>query len=50
MSFAEIFRMALGALKLNKLRSILTMLGIAVGVFSVIGVMAALRVIAGSIE
>ncbi|MFA6955944.1 MAG: ABC transporter permease [Thermoanaerobaculia bacterium] len=50
MSFAEIFRMALGALKLNKLRSMLTMLGIAVGVFSVIGVMTALSVIAGSIE
>jgi putative ABC transport system permease protein len=50
MSFAEIFRMALAALKLNKLRSILTMLGIAVGVFSVIGVMTALSVIAGSIE
>ncbi|MGK2855844.1 MAG: ABC transporter permease [Thermoanaerobaculia bacterium] len=50
MSFAEIFRMALQSLKLNKLRSILTMLGIAVGVFSVIGVMTALSVIAGSIE
>ncbi|MBI2214678.1 MAG: ABC transporter permease, partial [Acidobacteria bacterium] len=50
MSFNEIFRMALQALKLNKLRSILTMLGIAVGVFSVIGVMTALSVIASSIE
>ncbi len=50
MNFAEIFRMALQALKLNKLRSILTMLGIAVGVFSVIGVMTALSVIASSIE
>ena len=50
MSFGEIFRMALQSLKLNKLRSILTMLGIAVGVFSVIGVMTALSVIAGSIE
>ncbi len=50
MSFSEIFRMALGALKLNKLRSTLTMLGIAIGVFSVIGVMTALSVISGSIE
>ncbi len=50
MAFAEIIRMALGALKTNRLRSILTMLGVTIGVFSVIGVMTALSVIAGSIE
>src|SRR5437764_15233018 len=50
MAFAEIIRMALGALKTNKLRSILTMLGVTIGVFSVIGVMTALSVISGSIE
>jgi putative ABC transport system permease protein len=50
MNVGEVFRMALGALRTNKLRSILTMLGVTIGVFSVIGVMTALSVIAGSIE
>src|ERR1051325_9913010 len=50
MFFSETFRMALGALRTNKLRSALTMLGVAIGVFSVIGVMTALSVIQGSIE
>jgi putative ABC transport system permease protein len=50
MNFIEIFRMAMNALRTNKLRSMLTMLGVAIGVFSVIGVMTALNVIAGSIE
>src|SRR6266852_1659176 len=50
MNFHEIIRMALGALKTNKLRSGLTMLGVTIGVFSVIGVMTALSVISGSIE
>jgi putative ABC transport system permease protein len=50
MAFTEIIRMALGALKTNRLRSALTMLGVTIGVFSVIGVMTALSVIAGSIE
>jgi putative ABC transport system permease protein len=50
MSFAEIIRMALIALKANKLRSSLTILGVTIGVFSVIGVMTALSVIQGSIE
>src|SRR5246500_377201 len=50
MYISEVFRMALGALRTNKLRSILTMLGVAIGVFSVIGVMTALSVIQGSIE
>jgi len=47
---AEIFRMALSSLRTNKLRSALTILGVAIGVFSVIGVMTALSVIQGSIE
>jgi putative ABC transport system permease protein len=46
----ETARIALTALKTNKLRSALTMLGVAIGVFSVIGVMTALSVIASSIE
>ena len=50
MHFSEIIRMALGALKTNRLRSALTMLGVTIGVFSVIGVMTALNVISGSIE
>ncbi len=50
MNIAEVFRMAVNALRTNKLRSGLTMLGVAIGVFSVIGVMTALSVIQGSIE
>jgi putative ABC transport system permease protein len=50
MAFSEIVRMALGALRVNKLRSLLTMLGVTIGVFSVIGVMTALSVIQSSIE
>src|SRR5437773_3756744 len=46
----ETVRIALTALRTNKLRSGLTMLGVAIGVFSVIGVMTALSVIASSIE
>ena len=50
MNAGEVFRMALNALRTNKLRSMLTMLGVTIGVFSVIGVMTALSVIQGSIE
>src|SRR5713101_7101655 len=46
----ESFIMALSALRTNKLRSILTLLGIAVGVFSIIGVMTAMGVLLNSIE
>ncbi len=46
----EILRMALTALRANKLRSILTMIGVTIGVFSVIGVMTALSVIQSSVE
>ncbi|HEY0863362.1 MAG TPA: ABC transporter permease [Lacunisphaera sp.] len=50
MNFAEILRMALGSLGVNKLRSFLTMSGITIGVFSVIGVMTAVSALRGSIE
>jgi putative ABC transport system permease protein len=46
----EIIRLALTALRTNKLRSGLTILGVTIGVFSVIGVMTALSVIQSSIE
>jgi putative ABC transport system permease protein len=50
MNISEIFRMAIMAIRTNKLRSILTMAGVTIGVFSVIGVMTALNAIRGSIE
>jgi putative ABC transport system permease protein len=50
MKIIEILRMAFGSLRTNKLRSGLTMLGVTIGVFSVIGVMTALSVIQNSIE
>jgi putative ABC transport system permease protein len=50
MIFAETFRLALASLSANKLRSILTMLGITVGVFSVIGVMTCIGALRSNIE
>ena len=50
LNLKESFLMAIGALKVNKLRSMLTLLGIAVGVFSIIGVMTAMGVLINSIE
>lgn len=50
MNLAEILRLALASLAANKLRSGLTMLGISVGVFSVIGVMTVITGLRGSIE
>ncbi len=50
MNLAETLRLALSSLSANKLRSGLTMLGIAVGVFSVIGVMTVITGLRGSIE
>ncbi len=50
MPLTEILRMALGSLGVNKLRSALTMLGITIGVFSVIGVMTAVSALRQSIE
>ena len=46
----ESLRMAIDAIRQNKLRSILTLLGISIGVFSVIGVMTAIRTLETSIE
>ncbi len=46
----ESFRMALNAIRANKLRSVLTLLGISIGVFSVIGVMTAIRTLESSVE
>ena len=50
MQFSEIIKMALIAIRSNKLRSALTLLGIIVGVFSIIGVMTAVQVLQNSIE
>ncbi|MBC8044312.1 MAG: ABC transporter permease [Rhizobacter sp.] len=50
MHLQEVFRMALSSLGANKLRSGLTMLGITIGVFSVIGVMTAIGAMQNSIE
>ena len=46
----EGFRMAIEAIRQNKLRSILTLLGISIGVFSVIGVMTAIRTLESSVK
>ncbi|MBI5771621.1 MAG: ABC transporter permease [Verrucomicrobia bacterium] len=46
----EILRMAFASLGVNKLRSFLTMSGITIGVFSVIGVMTTVSAMRGSIE
>ncbi|TAG33086.1 MAG: ABC transporter permease [Verrucomicrobia bacterium] len=46
----ETLRLALASLRANKLRSALTMLGIAVGVFSVIGVMTVISGLRSNIE
>src|SRR6478609_9339643 len=50
MILGEILRLALASLSANKLRSGLTMLGIAVGVFSVIGVMTVITGLRENIE
>jgi putative ABC transport system permease protein len=50
MPISEIVRMALGSLGVHKLRSFLTMAGITIGVFSVIGVMTTVSALRGSIE
>ncbi|MCX6887119.1 MAG: ABC transporter permease [Verrucomicrobia bacterium] len=46
----ESFSMAMGALTSHKLRSALTLLGVLIGVFSIIVVMTAMRVMQGDIE
>lgn len=50
MQIKESFFMAVSAVKTNKLRSMLTLFGIAVGVFSIIAVMTAMNALQYSIE
>ncbi len=50
MPLTEILRIAFSSIGVNKLRSGLTMLGITIGVFSVIGVMTAVTALRNSIE
>jgi putative ABC transport system permease protein len=50
MPLVEILRIAFTSIGVNKLRSSLTMVGIAIGVFSVIGVMTTISALRGSIE
>jgi putative ABC transport system permease protein len=50
MPLIEILRIAFASIGVNKLRSILTMLGITIGVFSVIGVMTTVTALRSSIE
>ncbi len=50
MQIKESIDMALNAIRINKLRSTLTLLGIGVGVFSIIGVMTAMGVLQNAIE
>jgi putative ABC transport system permease protein len=47
---SDIFKLAAQSLGANKLRSSLTMMGIAIGVFSVVGVMTALSAVRDSID
>ena len=46
----ESFRMGMGALAAHKLRSALTLLGVLIGVFSIIVVMTAMRVLKSTVE
>ncbi len=49
-TFKESLLMALSAIRASKLRSVLTLLGVAVGLFSIISVMTAVTVLQNSIE
>jgi len=50
MGVKESFLMAVSAVRSNKLRSVLTLFGIAVGFFSVIAIMTAMNALQFSIE
>jgi len=50
MNIFEIFKMSLSSLKENKLRSSLTMLGIVVGIFSIISISTVISMLQASIE
>ena len=49
-SLSDVFAMSLGAIGANKLRSFLTLVGIVLGVASIIGVMTAISVMQTQIE
>jgi putative ABC transport system permease protein len=49
-SFFESLKLALGALMANKLRAILTITGIVVGIFSIIVIMTVITMLQSSIE
>jgi len=48
--FKEIYLSAKSSIKQNKLRSFLTLLGVVIGIFSIIGVMTAINVLQQSVE
>ncbi len=50
MNFKEIIFSSLDSIKQNKIRSFLTLLGVIIGIFSIIGVMTAMNVLSSSIE
>jgi len=50
MNFKEIWRSARDSIKQNKLRSFLTLLGVVIGIFSIIGVMTAINVLQQTVE
>ncbi|MGE5351712.1 MAG: ABC transporter permease [Acidobacteriota bacterium] len=50
MKIAEVFLVAFNALKVNKLRSFLTILGIVVGIFSIISISTVIAMLQNSIE
>lgn len=50
MLFLEIIKIAFSSLRTNKLRSVLTILGIVVGIFSIISISTIIAVLQGSIE
>lgn len=50
MKLFEVFKIAFSALRANKLRSILTILGIVVGIFSIISISTIISMLQGSIE
>ena len=49
-SLSDVFAMSLGAISANKLRSFLTLVGIVLGVASIIGVMTAISIMQGTME
>ncbi len=50
MNFKEIWRSARDSIKQNRLKSFLTLLGVVIGIFSIIGVMTAINVLQQTVE